>query len=50
MGVFLEVELELDDLSLVLSDIDDFVSRVLEYLVKAGRNTCPAEQLWSRDR
>jgi len=44
MGVFLEVELELDDLSLVLSDIDDVVSRV-EYLVKAGKNTCPAEQL-----
>jgi len=47
MDVFLEVELELDDLSLVLSDIDDVVCRVL---VKAGKNTCPAEQLWSRDR
>lgn len=47
MGVFLEVELELDDLSLVLSDIDDVVCRVL---VKASKNTCPGEQLWSGDR
>ena len=50
MGILPEVELELDDLSLVLSDIDDVVSRVLEYLVKAGKNTCPAGQLRSRDR
>ena len=50
MGVFLEVELELGNLSLVLSDIDDVVRRVFEYLVKVGKNTCPAEQLWSRDR
>lgn len=46
MSVFLEVDLELDDLGLVLSDIDV----VCWVLVKAGKNTCPAEQLWSRDR
>ena len=35
MGVFLEEELELDDLSLVLSGIDDVLSRTL----KASKNT-----------
>ena len=49
VGVFLEVKLELNDLSLVWSGIDSVLSRAFECLMKAGKNTCPAAQLCSRD-
>lgn len=49
VGVFLEVELEQNDLSLAWLGIDSVLSRVLERLTKAGKNMCSAAQLCYRD-